>query len=89
MSFEFAKILTKLGEAVVCDADLESGEDGFADLAGTRELDARWSRTSMMRSRRVSWILMPGILVFPEGMAEPDAGTGETQHGHRELGPGI
>jgi hypothetical protein len=38
MSFEFAKILTKLGEAVVCDADLESGEDGFADLAGTRRV---------------------------------------------------
>jgi len=35
MGFEFAKVITKLGEGVVCDAELETGEDGFVDLAGT------------------------------------------------------
>ena len=35
MGLEFAEVITKLGEGVVFDAELESGEDGFVDLAGT------------------------------------------------------
>jgi len=35
VGFEFAEVITELGEGVVCDAELETGEDGFVDLAGT------------------------------------------------------
>ena len=35
MGFEFAEVITKLGEGVVLGTKLESGEDGFVDMAGT------------------------------------------------------
>src|SRR6266478_4149058 len=35
MGFEFAEVVTKLGEGVVFGGKLESGEDGLVDLAGT------------------------------------------------------
>jgi len=35
VGFEFAEVITELGEGVVWDAELETGEDGFVDLAGT------------------------------------------------------
>src|SRR5713101_8872224 len=35
MGFEFAEVITKLGEGVVFGGKLEGGEDGLVDLAGT------------------------------------------------------
>jgi hypothetical protein len=35
MGFEFAKVISELGECVIFGAELESGENGFVDLAGT------------------------------------------------------
>src|SRR6266478_7456785 len=34
MGFEFAEVITELGQGVFCGCELEGGEDGLVDLAG-------------------------------------------------------
>ena len=70
VAFHLAQVITELIGGVVLGRKGKGGLQGLPDLEGTPTSLANcgppWSSTSMSRIMRVSWILMPGILLLPE-----------------------
>ena len=72
MGFEFAQVIAELGKGVVFWGELEGGEDGLVDLTGapSAELGAAVEQDVQETEHTGVMDLMPGILVFPEGMGK-------------------
>jgi hypothetical protein len=70
VGFQLAQVIAELGEGVTFGAEAEAGKNRLMDVAGppSQDLGAACSSTSIRRSMRVSWSLMPGILPQPRGM---------------------
>jgi hypothetical protein len=68
MGLHFANVIAELSDGISVSGQAKAGEDGLMDVGGAPsvKLRAAVQEYSISRIIRVSWILIPAILVVPE-----------------------